>query len=140
MGSGRYFIRVKEDPKSAGFFLITYSNKIDRASFDAFIVDDAVSATLPHASFYGLIEPNPLISNQTSIPNSFRVDSGGGVGFTVAKGQLPLHEAQVMIPQSEDQPMFVVGPRAWETIHAQLEDKINRDDVSVFFSVRECGM
>ena len=126
--SGSYFIRVIAHPELADHFLITYSLTIERASFDTFFVEDAALESSLPVNFYGSMDQN------LTVP-SFCVFREGG--FAIAKGQLPLHEAQDVAGWPQGLPMFVVGPTAWESIHASVPGEAQ--DVSKLFCIRSCG-
>lgn len=130
--SGHFFIRVIEDPVRDGVFCITFSEKIERASFDAFCVGKA--ASLPHSlSFCGAISH---AAGMSTSPASTSVCVGVGHGeFSVAQGQLPLHGSQNV--EGLDNPTFVVGPTAWKSI--QSITNLVKDDLSVFVSVHYSG-
>jgi hypothetical protein len=134
--SGSYFIRVIAHPELADHFLITYSLKIECASFDVFCVEDASSleSSMP-VNFYGCMESDGILHHQHPTAASFSVFRKGG--FAIAKGQLPLHEAQDVAGWPRDLHLFVVGPTAWESIHAIVPGEAQ--DVSKFFCIRGCG-
>jgi hypothetical protein len=130
--SANYFVRVLEDPIRDGFFHITCSEEVKRASFDAFCVGDA--ATSPNtASFSGAIN-QPVSSPVSPVSASVRVVGNGGE-FSVVQGQLPLHGTQNEL--GLDRPTFVVGPRAWQSIK-DITSLVHAD-VSVFVSVNYYG-
>jgi hypothetical protein len=104
--------------------LITCSAKIERASFDAFSVGEAISLT-PSTSLSGAIHQTTA-SPISSLTTSVRV-VGGREEFIIAEGQLPLHGTQ-NLAMSSDVPMFVVGPRAWQSLQTMTS-------VSVVLSV-----
>jgi hypothetical protein len=129
VSSGRFFLRVSEDPVRDGLFLITCSAKIERASFDAFSVGEAISLT-PSTSLSGAIHQTTA-SPISSLTTSVRV-VGGREEFIIAEGQLPLHGTQ-NLAMSSDVPMFVVGPRAWQSLQTMTSNA--QSEVSVVLSV-----